>query len=105
MNSVNLVGRLTKDPEVRITTTGTTITRFSLAVNHINKDKEQKANFIPCVAFNKLAETIGNHVAKGQKISVTGQLRSNSYVKNGERRSSMNVCIKEFQFCESKKAQ
>lgn len=102
MNSVNLVGRLTKDPIVTMSSKGT-ITKFTLAVNSYGKDKQQFTEFIPCVAFNGAAETLGNYAAKGSEISINGRLKTSSYEKNGERRYSMNVTIKEFKFCGSKK--
>ena len=69
MNRVILMGRLTRDPDVRYTQEGTCLAKFSLAVDR-RKNGEQSADFISCVAFGKTAETIEKYVTKGTKICV-----------------------------------
>lgn len=104
MNRVNLLGRLTDDPMVKISNNGTTVTNFTLAVNRYNKEKEQFTDFVPCVAFNGTAETIGNYVLKGSQIAIEGRINVSSYEKDGKRHYSMKVIVEKFEFCGSKKA-
>lgn len=104
MNNVNLVGRLTKDPDVKYTEKGKTVTRFMLAINSYGKEKKQYTEYIPCVAFDGAAETLGNYAAKGSELSIEGRIKNSSYEKNGERRYSTSVIIEKFKFCGSKKA-
>lgn len=88
MNSVNLIGRLTKDPETRHTQSGMAICRFTLAIDRgLTKDKKTEAenkgqptaDFIPIIAFGKTAELITNYIAKGQQLGVTGRIQTSSY--------------------------
>ena len=81
MNRVVLIGRLTKDPELRFAAgSGTAVTRFTLAVNRPRrKDGQTEADFITCVAFGKTAETIAQYVTKGNQFAVTGSIRTGSY--------------------------
>ena len=76
MNSVQLVGRFTRDPDIRYTNGGSSIARFSLAVGRIYKQENgPDADFISCVAFGKTAEFIEKYFHKGQRIGVTGRIR------------------------------
>ena len=88
MNTVMLMGRLTRDPESRATQSGTAVVRFSLAVNRPKrKDKKQDADFINCVAFGRIAEVIQQYVFKGNRLLVEGEIRTGSYVdKTGHKR-------------------
>ncbi len=80
MNSVELVGRLTKEPEMRMSQSGTGIVRFTLAVDRIRKIEGQpEADFISCVAFGKTAEFMSNYLHKGYLISVEGRIQTGSY--------------------------
>lgn len=74
MNKIVLLGRLTKDPEVKVTSTGKTTTSFSLAVDRpfSGKDGQKEVDFINIVAWNKTAEVVGNNVSKGQRLLVEG---------------------------------
>lgn len=75
MNNVTLMGRLTKDPELKYTNTGTSYCNFTLAVNKPKmKEKEQETNFINCTAWSKTAETICNWLEKGNRVVVLGRL-------------------------------
>jgi single-strand DNA-binding protein len=100
MNKVILKGRMARDPEMRYTTTGKAIASFTLAVNGYGKDA--KAEFIPCVAWEKTAELIGNNCVKGSEILVEGRLQVRSYDKNGEKRYVTEVIVTTFEFCGSK---
>ncbi len=85
LNSVVIEGRLTRDPELRATEGGASITRFSVAVDRdrLNRDGKREADYISCIAFNKTAEFIDKHFNKGKGISVVGRIQSGSY-KNQE---------------------
>lgn len=76
MNQCQLIGRLVKDPELRYSTGGTPVVKFTLAINRQNNDE---ADFISCVAFNKLAENLANYQKKGNRIAVTGRIQTGSY--------------------------
>ena len=111
MNSVSLMGRLTRDPEVRYTAnTQMANARFVVAVNRkLSKEKRQEAenngyptaDFISCVAWGKTAENIGNYFKKGQRIAVSGHIQTGSYEKDGQRIYTTDVVVDSFDFVES----
>lgn len=106
MNKVVLVGRLTKDPDVRYTQAADPlcITRYTLAVDRrAKKDGEQQADFITCVAFGRSGEFAGKYFTKGMRISVSGRLQTGSYEKNGQKVYTTEVVIEEQEFADSKK--
>lgn len=91
MNKVFLTGRLTADAELRTTTSGKSVTTFSLAVNDGFGEK-QKAYFFNVVVWGKGAEAVANYTHKGSKVAVTGKLTSRSYDdKNGNKRTAIEV--------------
>lgn len=98
MNKVILIGRLTKDPELRYAPgTGTGVSRFTVAVNR--RKKEDGADFINCVAFGKTAETISQYLTKGRQIAITGSIRTGSYDANdGTKRYTTDVAVDGFEF-------
>ena len=101
MNKVVLIGRLTKDPELRFSPgTGIAISRFTIAVNRRKKeDGTQEADFIPCVAWRKQAENLANYQKKGNQIAVTGRIQTRSYDgKDGIKRYVTEVIAEEIQF-------
>jgi single-strand DNA-binding protein len=105
LNSVNLTGRLTKDPELRYTPSGVAVTTFTLAVARpFSNDKgEKETDFLNCVTWRKTAETIANHVKKGSLIGVTGRLQSRSYDdQSGKRVFVTEVNCDQFTFLENK---
>ncbi|MDF2804319.1 MAG: single-strand binding family protein [Anaerocolumna sp.] len=108
MNKIHLVGRLTKDPELKFTAgTGNAITKFTLAVNRpqFDKSKPQEADFINCVCFGKRAEAIANYTSKGHRFCVSGRLQINKYVdKDGNNRWSTDVFVEDFEFMQDKGA-
>lgn len=103
MNKVVLTGRLTRDPEIRITQDGqTTIGRFGLAVDR--KGKEQKADFFNLTAFNKTAQFAEKYLKKGTKVNVIGHLQNDEYTnRDGQKVTQTIVIVEEVEFCESKK--
>ena len=103
MNKVILVGRLAQDPEVRYTQSGKAVASFNLAVEN-NFGNEKKADFIPIVAWNKLAEICGNNIGKGRKILVEGRLQIRSYEgKEWQKRYVTEVIAQNIEFMGSKK--
>lgn len=105
MNKVVLVGRLTKDPELKFTANkGTAITRFTLAVNRDYKkeDGTQEADFINCIAYSKRAEVIAQYLTKGKRFSIAGSIRTGSYdAQDGTRRYTTYVVVDGFDFIDS----
>jgi len=109
MNKVILIGRLTRDPEVRYSQSAdpVAIARFSLAVNRrFKRDGEPDADFINCVAFGRTGEFIEKYFKKGMQIAVTGRLNVRSYEdqQSGQRRWTTDVVIDEAEFTESRSA-
>lgn len=108
MNKVILMGRLTRDPEVRYSQgdTPVAVARYSLAVNRrFKKQGEAEADFINCVAFGKSAEFAEKFLRKGQMISVVGRLQTSSWDdKDGNKRYGTDVVVEEHFFAESKAA-
>lgn len=109
MNKCTLVGRLTKDPEIRYSqgenTTATA--RFSVAVNRRFKNAEGNydADFINCVAFGKTAEFLEKYFKKGMAIGLTGHIQTGSYTnKDGQKVYTTDVIVEETEFVESKNA-
>ena len=81
INNLTLVGRLTKDPDLKYTGNGTAVATFTLAVNRnfTNQSGEREADFINCVIWRKPAETLANYAKKGVLIGVTGRIQTRSY--------------------------
>jgi len=105
MNKVILTGRLTRDPEIRYTPNGKAVVKFMLAVDRFRSQEqtEKTADFIPIVAWEKLAETCGNYLTKGQKVLVVGRMQVRSYDGNdGQRRWVTEVVINDIEFLERK---
>ena len=106
MNTITLLGRLTKNPEARYTSTGKAVTLFTLAVNrpYTNTDGQREADFINCQAWGKTAEVVGNHVSKGDRLLVEGRLQIRSYTdKEGVKRYATEVVVNRVEFIEQKK--
>lgn len=106
MNKVILMGRLTRDPEVRYTQgdNASAVARFSLAVDRrFKKDGEQTADFINCVAFGKTGEFIEKYGRKGIKFVVEGRIQTGSYTnKDGQKVYTTDVVVEQVEFAESK---
>ena len=102
MNKVVLMGRLTKDPELRFTAvSGTAVSRFTVAVDR--KKKDDGADFINCVAFGKTAETISQYLVKGRQILIEGNIRTGSYENDeGKKIYTTNVNVERFEFIGNK---
>ena len=106
MNKVILMGRLTRDPEVRYTQgdNAMAIARYSLAVDRrFKRDGEPDADFINCVAFGKSGEFAEKYLKKGTKIAVVGRIQTGSYTnKEGQKVYTTDVVVEEQEFAESK---
>lgn len=98
MNKVVLIGRTTKSPELRYAPgTGTAVCRFTLAVQRAFKKDE--ADFINCVAFGKIGETIAQYVLKGRQVAISGSIRTGSYDNNaGNKVYTTDVVLDGFEF-------
>ena len=106
MNKVVLLGRLTKEPDVRQTQV-VTIARYTLAVTRKGKKQEgqQEADFISCVAFGKAGEFAGNYLHKGTKICVSGRIQTGSYTRqDGQKVYTTDVVVEGQEFCEGRAA-
>lgn len=105
MNKTILMGRLTKDMDIAFSkTTGNAFGQTTIAVNrpYANKEGQTEADFINIKAFGKIAETIANHVKKGQRILIEGTIQTGSYEKDGKRVYTTDVIVQGFQFIELK---
>lgn len=106
MNKVALIGRLTRDPDVRYSQGGEpmAIARFTLAVDRRTKNRD--ADFISCVAFGKSGEFVEKYFHKGMKVAVIGRIQTGSYdSKDGHKVYTTDVICEELDFCESKQKQ
>ena len=97
MNIVILMGRMTRDPELKYTSGGKAFANFSLAVQKTKDEVE----FIDCTAWEKTAETIAEYFRKGNRILIQGRLSVSNYEQNGEKRKSTKVVVNSFEFVES----
>jgi single-strand DNA-binding protein len=104
MNESNLMGRLTKDPELKYTPQGEAVTNFTLAVNRpFAKDGQQSADFINCVIWGKRAEALANYSSKGNRLAVTGRIQTRSFDnQEGKRVFVVEVYVSQFYFIETK---
>ena len=104
MNKVCLIGRITRDPELRYTSSNVPSVRFTLAVNRPfqNQNGEREADFINVVVWRNQAENVKKYVSKGSLIAVEGRIQTGSYEKDGQRIYTTDVVADNVQFLESK---
>lgn len=109
MNNVVLIGRLTRDPELRYIPSGTAVTRFSLAVDKmVSREKKQEmeskgqatADFVNIVVWGKTAESCANYLAKGRLVGVQGRIQSGNYEKDGRTIYTTDVVANQVEFLE-----
>lgn len=103
MNKVFLIGRATKDPELKyIPSTGTAVARFSLAVNRDfkTKDGERKADFFNVVAWGKTAEFLANYLGKGRLVAIHGRIENRSYESDGQKRYMTEIIAENIEILE-----
>ena len=109
MNKVILMGRLTRDPEVRYSqgAESMAIARYTLAVDRrFRRENEQSADFIPCVAFGKLAEHAERYYRQGLRVTICGRIQTGSYTnRDGQKVYTTEVVVEEQEFAESKGSQ
>lgn len=100
MNNVLLVGRLTKDPEMRVTKTGTNVLNLTLAVNRdfANSNGEFEADFINCILWKKLATNTSKFCKKGSLVAIKGRLQTRKYEKDGSTHFVAEVVAEKIQF-------
>ena len=110
MNQAIIIGRLTRDPEVRYTQSGTAVCTFTLAVDRPwahSKDQQSNqptADFIPVVTWRKLAEVCGNNLIKGRRVGVHGRIQVRSYeAQDGSKRYVTEVVAEDLEFLDSRK--
>lgn len=99
MNKVVLVGRLTRDPEIRHTQSGAAVASFSLAVSRRKKDE---ADFVPVTAWNKTAELVEKYVKKGDRVGIAGRIQTGSYEKDGRKVYTFDVIADDLEFLSTK---
>lgn len=105
MNKVILIGRLTRDPEMRTTASGMNVTRFSIAVNRTYQDQngERGVDYINCVAWRKQAENIAKYCTKGTQVAVDGRIQTGSYdAQDGSKRYTTDIVCDNVTFLGSK---
>jgi len=108
MNLVILMGRTTKDIELRHTQNSLAVARFTLAVDrpYQKQGEEKQTDFIPCVAFGKLAESLAKYISKGRRITVEGRIQIDTYDKDdGSKGYSTSIIVNRFEFADSKVGQ
>ena len=103
LNNVCIIGRFTRDPEVKYSQSGMAVCRFSVAINR-GKDKDgndRGADFPNCIAFGKTAETIGKFFTKGRMIGIVGRIQTGNYEKDGVTHYTTDILVDRFDFCDS----
>lgn len=106
MNKIIITGRTTADCELKQTTSGTSVTTFSIAVKRTfkNANGEYESDFFDCVAYNKTAETISRYVKKGDLIVIEGRLQRRSYTNKDDRKVYVTeIIVENIEFLQSKK--
>ena len=103
INRVNISGNLTRDPELRATSSGTQVLSFGVAVNDRRRnpqtgDWEDYPNFVDCTMFGTRAEAVKRYLSKGSKVAIEGKLRYSSWERDGQRRSKLEVIVDEIEF-------
>lgn len=101
MNKIQLIGRVTKDIELRRTPSNKAVVSFVLAINR--RGRENKSDFIPCVAWETKAELMARYVNKGDRIGIVGHIESRSYEKDGKKFYTTDIIVEELEFLQNKK--
>ncbi len=106
LNQVTLMGNLTRDPELRQTPSGQTVTNFSLALNRAYKDQsgewQEVTDYIDIVCWGPLAERVAQYLSKGRRCLVQGRLQSRSWEQEGQKRSKVEVLANDVTFLDSR---
>ena len=104
MNSINIIGRLTKDPELRMTQSEKSVVSFTIACDS-GWGEKKTASFFPCVAWGKTAEFIDKYFHKGDPIAINGELRSRQYESKDGTRTVIEIIVNGVDFCGGKKSE
>lgn len=104
INRVTLLGHVGQEPTIRATGSGNTVASLSLATSYKPKDKDEVTEWHRLVAFGRTAEIVRDYVAKGSKLYIEGQLQTRSYDKDGEKRYSTEIVIRDLSLLSSKTA-
>lgn len=106
-NKVILVGRLTRDPEIKQLPSGTVVGKFSIAVSRQyidkNEQEQEEVNFFDCELFGKKAETFAKYHKKGRQVFVEGTLRQDTWEDDGQKRSKVLIRVEDFVFLDGKR--
>ncbi len=104
MNKVFLIGRLTRDPELRYTDSNIPVATFSIAVNrnYTNQAGEREADFINIIVWRKQAENVKNYIGKGSQVAIDGRIQTRSYERDGQRRYVTEVVADNVQFLDTR---
>lgn len=110
INSINITGRLTRGVEVKATNGGTTIGNFSLAFSGVRKNRstgeyEEVPNYIDCFILGTRAQTLQQFLTKGAKVAISGELRYQTWEKDGQKRSKHEIMVDRIQFLSGQKQQ
>lgn len=110
INKAFISGNITRDPQLRATSGGTSVLDFGVAVNERRKNPqsgewEDRANFVDCAMFGKRAEAVEKFLSKGAKVAIEGKLRYSSWTKDGQKRSKLSVIVDEIEFMSRKDGQ
>lgn len=104
MNALHIMGRLCGEPEITSTTSGTTVARYTVAVDRrFAKEGQQKTDFFNCTSFGKQAEFAEKYLKKGTKVAISGEMRLDLVQKDGKNVTYPKVNVNEVEFAESKK--
>lgn len=103
INKVVLLGNLVRDPELRTTKSGISISTFTIALNRnmkVNGEWTEEVSFVDCIAWSELAEKISGNLEKGKPVSVVGRLKSSTWEQAGQKRTKLEVVVEEIVFLE-----
>ena len=98
VNKVIILGRLGRDPEISYTPSGMAVCKFSLATSRKKKDGSEITQWHRCTAFDKLGETIAQYLSKGRELFIEGELQYSQYEKDGIKRYSTDIIVRQFNF-------
>lgn len=105
MNKLTIIGNLTRDPELRTTTSGVNVCTFTVAVNKRNRNNDDEADFFRVSAWRGLADICSKYLAKGRKVAVIGSVSIHTYESNGKHGASMEVNADDVEFLSARTEQ
>lgn len=100
-----LIGRLTVDPEIRVTNSGKKVASYRMAVDrNVKTEGQPEADFINCTAWGKTGEFAEKYLRKGMKIAIEGRIQTGSYEKDGQKHYTAEIIVDRHEFCEGKRS-